>query len=255
MATLGTPNAQNNAASSNSRANDLPVAEQTNRLQLDSSLQNPTASLQSFWPLAIGFAIPTIYHVFPHDADFCFLRICLTLFLAMIDTSVLSTCLYTIGVEFDALQSVNWVALSYSLAQLGCAATFARLSDTFGRRNSLIAANIIFFTFSLACGFSHNINHLILFRTLQGIGGSGKSPTSPCHTATVTRSSAHVKLQKYTSAIIAIVVAGSSILGPLLGGILTHFATWRWVFWINFCTAVATLEMPSRYPTTFPEVI
>lgn len=100
-------------------------------------------------------------------------RICFGLFLSMIDTSIVSTCLYTIGTEFEATQSINWVALAYTLAHLACAATFAQLSNVVGRRNSLMAANIIFLIFSLACGFSQTINQLIAFRALQGIGGSG----------------------------------------------------------------------------------
>ncbi|KAJ4149980.1 hypothetical protein LMH87_010751 [Akanthomyces muscarius] len=116
---------------------------------------NVTVPQWRFWVLAVG--------------------ICLSLFLSMIDTSVVSTCLYTIGSEFKATQSVNWVALAYSLAHLACAATFAQLSNIVGRRNALIAANTIFFTFSLACGFSQSIAQLIAFRALQGIGGSARS--------------------------------------------------------------------------------
>lgn len=41
-------------------------------------------------------------------------------------------------------------------------------------------------------------------------------------------------LKEYISATIAVVIAGSSVLGPALGGILTHYATWRWVFWIKY---------------------
>ncbi len=105
----------------------------------------------------------------------------------MIDTSVVSTCLYTIGLEFKATQSVNWVALAYSLAQLACAAAFAQFSDVIGRRNALMAANTIFFAFSLACGFSQTLDQLIVFRALQGIGGSGTHLVLPRLAAAFTR--------------------------------------------------------------------
>ncbi len=103
----------------------------------------------------------------------------------MIDTSIVSTCLYTIGSEFKATQSVNWVALAYSLAHLACAATFAQLSNIVGRRNALIAANTIFFTFSLTCGFSQSIAQLIAFRALQGVGGSGMYFALPRHSPAI----------------------------------------------------------------------
>ena len=100
--------------------------------------------------------------------------VCLGLFLSMIDTSVVATSLYSIGLDFDELQSINWVALSYTLSYLGCAVTFARLSDIIGRRNAFVAAYIIFFAFSLACGFSKSLDQLIAFRAIQGLGGSGE---------------------------------------------------------------------------------
>lgn len=100
-------------------------------------------------------------------------RVCLGLFLSMVDSSIVATSLYTIGAEFQSVDSVNWVALAYTLAYLGCAVTFARLSDVIGRRNAFVTAYVVFFAFSLACGFSRDLPQLIAFRALQGIGGSG----------------------------------------------------------------------------------
>lgn len=96
----------------------------------------------------------------------------------MIDTSIVATSLYTIGLEFEALETVNWVALAYTLSYLGCAVVFARISDIIGRRNAFIAAYVLFFAFSLACGFAQSLDQLIAFRVLQGVGGSGGSSQS-----------------------------------------------------------------------------
>jgi MFS family permease len=105
-------------------------------------------------------------------------RVGISLFLTLLDSSIVATSLYTIGVEFEAAETVNWVALSYTLAYLSCAVTFSRLSDVVGRRNTFLAGQVIFVAFSLACGFSHNLHQLIIFRTLQGIGGSGQLTSS-----------------------------------------------------------------------------
>ena len=91
----------------------------------------------------------------------------------MIDTSIVAASLHSIGVDFQVLQDVNWVARAYPLAYLGCAIVFARISDIVGRRDAFIAAYIIFLVFSLACGFAQTLNQLIAFRALQGVGGSG----------------------------------------------------------------------------------
>lgn len=98
----------------------------------------------------------------------------------MIDTSIVATSIYDIGVEFKDVRRVNWVALAYTLAYLGCAVTFARISDVVGRKAAFVAAYIIFFAFSLGCGFAQTLDQLIACRTFQGIGGSGKSCVSLC---------------------------------------------------------------------------
>jgi len=95
------------------------------------------------------------------------------LFLSLLDTTILATALYTIGVDLKSLRSVTWVALAYTLSYLGCTVVFARCADIVGRRNAYIAAFLIFFAFSLGCGFSQTLNQLIACRVLQGIGGAG----------------------------------------------------------------------------------
>ncbi|KAG5986047.1 hypothetical protein E4U54_005650 [Claviceps lovelessii] len=165
------------------------------------------------------------------------LGVCLGLLLAMMDTSIVATSLYSIGGEFDDLPSVNWVALAYTLAYMGCAVVFARVSDLTGRRDALAAAFVLFVAFSLGCGWARSMPQLIALRALQGIGGSGLyslamivlPETSPPH------------LRRHISAAIGFVVAMAGVLGPVLGGLLTHYASWRWIFWINGPVGIVAL--------------
>ncbi|KPM40058.1 hypothetical protein AK830_g6477 [Neonectria ditissima] len=153
----------------------------------------------------------------------------LGLFLAMVDTSIVATSLYTIGIEFEAFETVNWVALAYTLAYLGCAVVFARISDIVGRRYAFIAAYIIFVAFSLGCGFAQSLNQLIAFRVLQGVGGSGLYSL----TMIMLPEMSPPNMRHHIAALVGMIVALAGVLGPVLGGILTHYASWRWVFWIN----------------------
>jgi MFS family permease len=148
----------------------------------------------------------------------------------MIDTSIVATSLHSIGVDFEVLGDVNWVALAYTLAYLGCAIVFARISDIVGRRNAFIAAYIIFFVFSLACGFSKTLNQLIAFRALQGVGGSGLYALTMIMMPELSPDS----LKQHMAAMVGLVITVSGVLGPVLGGILTHYTSWRWVFWIKY---------------------
>ncbi|RFU78899.1 major facilitator superfamily domain, general substrate transporter [Trichoderma arundinaceum] len=147
----------------------------------------------------------------------------------MLDTSIVATSLYAIGTEFRGLNDVNWVALSYTLAYMGCAVVFSRISDITGRRGAFIAAYIIFVAFSIACGFAKNLHQLIAFRAAQGIGGSGLYSLSMIMLPEISP----LHLRQYIGALIGAVVAVAGVLGPVLGGLLTNYASWRWVFWIN----------------------
>ncbi|KAM0236126.1 hypothetical protein ACHAPO_005350 [Fusarium lateritium] len=172
-------------------------------------LREPSIPPARFWTLCVG--------------------VFLGLFLSMIDTSIVATSLHSIGVDFEVLEDVNWVALAYTLAYLGCAIVFARISDIVGRRNAFIAAYIIFFVFSLACGFAHTLNQLIAFRALQGVGGSGLYALTMIMMPELSPDN----LKQHMAAMVGLVITVSGVLGPVLGGILTHYASWRWVFWIN----------------------
>jgi len=151
------------------------------------------------------------------------------LFLSLLDTTIVATALYTIGVDLKSLGSINWVALAYTLSYLGCAVIFSRIADIFGRRNAYIAAFLIFFAFSLGCGFSTSLTQLIACRTLQGVGGSGLYSL----TFVILPEISPPKLIQAIGAMAGAVVAMAGVLGPVLGGLITHYTTWKWIFWIK----------------------
>ncbi|KAI2619234.1 major facilitator superfamily transporter [Hypoxylon sp. NC1633] len=151
------------------------------------------------------------------------------LLLSFLDTSIVATSIFAIATDFDALSSVNWVVLAYSLTYLGCAVLLARISDIIGRRNAFLASYVIFIVFSIACGFAMNLGQLIAFRAVQGLGGSGLYSITMIILPEVTPR----KQKKFTGGLIGMTITISGVLGPVLGGTLTKYATWPWVFWIN----------------------
>ncbi|KAK2614421.1 hypothetical protein N8I77_001252 [Diaporthe amygdali] len=155
--------------------------------------------------------------------------LCFGLGLSMVDASIVATSLYTIGVEFHDMERINWVALAYTLTFLGSAVFFSRMADIVGRRNAFVAAFLIFFSFSLGCGFSQNMDSLIVCRAFQGIGGSGLFSV----TMIIFPEMSPPKARNFIAPLIGMVISTSGVLGPILGGIFTEYATWRWVFWIN----------------------
>lgn len=131
--------------------------------------------------------------------------------------------------DFKALTSVTWVALAYTLSYVGCAVLFARFGDVVGRRNAYIAAFVIFLASSIGCGFAQSLNQLIACRALQGVGGSGLYSL----TMVIFPEISPPKMRQWIASMAGMVIAISGVLGPVLGGIITHYTTWRWIFWIK----------------------
>lgn len=112
---------------------------------------------------------------------------------------------------------------------MGCAVLFARLSDVTGRRNAYVVAFVIFIAFSIGCGFATSLEQLIACRALQGIGGSGLYSL----TMVIFPEISPPKVLPLIGSFAGMVVAIAGVCGPVFGGLITHYATWRWVFWIK----------------------
>lgn len=180
--------------------------------------------------LCVGSAAPYVtFSVLRNTLADLLHSLCLGLCLSMIDASIVATSLYTIGLEFNDVERINWVALAYTLTFLGSAVFFSRMADVVGRRNAFVAAFAIFFSFSLGCGFSQNMNSLIACRAFQGIGGSGLFSV----TMIIFPEMSPPKARNFIAPLIGAVVSTSGVLGPVLGGLFTAYTTWRWVFWIK----------------------
>ncbi|KAF1835588.1 MFS multidrug transporter-like protein [Decorospora gaudefroyi] len=195
------------------------TSSEVDNRQAETAPEAPYSSEVSFQePHVVKWRLITLY-----------ISICIGLFLSFLDTSIIANAIYTIGVDFHSLPSANWIALAYTLAYIGCTAIFASLSDVFGRRNTYIAASVIFLAFSVGCGFAQSLDQLIALRALQGVGGSGLYSIS----FVILPEISSLRMVKMIGALAGAVIAMSGILGPLLGGLITHYTTWRWIFWLN----------------------
>ncbi|KAI1170427.1 major facilitator superfamily domain-containing protein [Nemania sp. FL0916] len=112
---------------------------------------------------------------------------------------------------------------------MGLAIWFAKLSDIYGRRDSICAAWVLFSGFSVGCALARTMPQLIVCRAFQGMGGSGLY--SLAQIALFEVGPAHKP--SLMGAMIGLTLAVSYVLGPVLGGVISSTATWRWIFWIN----------------------
>ncbi|KAK7962517.1 uncharacterized protein PG986_003342 [Apiospora aurea] len=172
----------------------------------------------------------------------------LGLLFSSLDASIVSTSLVTISVDLKDFITVPWVALSYLLAYLGFAVAFSKLSDIYGRRALVEISWLLFGAFSLGCGLAKNMTQIIVCRAFQGIGGSGLYSLAQIGLFEV----GPTHKPGLLGALIGMTLAVSFVLGPVLGGTISHFASWRWIFFINipFSTVALAgimLAWPSRY--------
>ena len=155
--------------------------------------------------------------------------LCIGLLFSAMDSSIVSTALVTIGAYFDGFVKTIWIVLAYLLSYMTFAIMWAKLSDLFGRKACVLAAWCIFTAFSLGCGLAQSLDQLIAFRTLQGFGGGGLYSLGNVVMPEITPNKYYSVMTGAQGAIFAI----SSVLGPVLGGIIAKKTTWRWIFYLN----------------------
>lgn len=159
-----------------------------------------------------------------------------------IDQYVVATALPTLRSEFHT--SIALAALSVTVYQLGLIASMpivGRLSDQLGRKRVHLIAIGVFAVASLACGLSDSIGMLIAFRVVQAIGAGGLMPTA---TGIVAESFGRDRDRGI--GLIASVVSIGALVGPVLGGVIIHYWSWRGVFLINLPVAAVILPLAAR---------
>jgi EmrB/QacA subfamily drug resistance transporter len=153
----------------------------------------------------------------------------LAMLLAALDQTIVSTALPRIAVDLHGLNKLSWVATSYLLASAVVTPIYGKLGDMYGRKKIFIGSIIIFLIGSVLCGLAQNMDQLIMFRALQGLGGGGLMALVFAIVGEVVPPRQRGRYQGYLGSVFAI----SSVVGPLLGGLFTEHLSWHWIFFIN----------------------
>ncbi|MEU5209451.1 MFS transporter [Streptomyces sp. NPDC020742] len=162
--------------------------------------------------------------------------------LAALDSTILATAVPRIVGDLGGFSVFSWLFSGYLLAVTVTLPVYGKLSDTFGRKPILITGIVLFLAGSLACASAWNMASLIAFRVLQGLGGGALQGTVQTIAADLYPMEQRPKIQAKLSG----VWAASSVVGPGLGGLLTTYADWRWIFLVNLPVGLVALWLIVR---------
>ncbi|SCV72438.1 BQ2448_3975 [Microbotryum intermedium] len=161
------------------------------------------------------------------------LRTVLTLFLAALDQTIVSTALPTISRELGgSSRAYAWVGTGASWSSSASYLPDGKAAVIFGRKIVLYAVIAIFLFGSAMCGAAQNMTWLCVCRGVQGVGGGGIIQLTQICVADIIPLRQRSKYSGFLGTTWGI----AAVLGPLIGGVFTDTVSWRWVFFINLPT-------------------
>ena len=165
-------------------------------------------------------------------------------FASILDSTIVNTALPRIQHDFGAgLHVASYVVTGYILAAGVVVPASGFLANRFGMKRVYVSSLALFTAGSALCGLAPNIGLLIAARVLQGAGGAALFPLSFALLFSVFSSEERGK----ANGIFGIPVLAAPALGPTLGGYLTQYVDWRWVFYVNLPVGIVGVILGLRF--------
>ena len=181
---------------------------------------------------------------------FVTLIVAVALFMETMDSTVIATSLPAIAADLGEDPIALKLALTSYLLSL---AVFIPLSgwmaDRYGARTVFRAAIVVFTLGSAACGFAQGLPDFVLYRIIQGMGGAMMVPVGRL---VILRTVPKAELISALAWLTVPALLGP-VIGPPLGGFITTFVSWRWIFWINIPVGMLGVYLASRYVANIKE--
>jgi EmrB/QacA subfamily drug resistance transporter len=168
--------------------------------------------------------------------------VCVAFFMVVLDVSIVNVALPSIATDLDLSQStLQWIVTGYSLAFGGFLLLGGRAADVFGRRKVFRLGMGLFTFASLMCGFAQSGAWLITFRAVAGLGGAIVSPAT---LSIINAAFRHGGAERNKAFGIWGAIAGSgAAAGVLLGGVLTEYLGWEWIFFVNVPVGITVIAL------------
>jgi EmrB/QacA subfamily drug resistance transporter len=180
------------------------------------------------------------------------LTICLGTFMLLVDVTIVNVALPRmvddLHASFGALQ---WVVDAYALALAALLLGVGSIADLVGHRRAYIVGLAVFAVSSFVCGIAPSSGTLIAARVVQGVGAAAMFAT----TFALLNSSYAGRDRGTAFGIWGAVAGASAAVGPIVGGLLTEGASWRWIFFVNLPASVAAIALCAFALTDVHEVV
>lgn len=169
----------------------------------------------------------------------------MSLFLVTMDVTVVNVALPTIQMDLHAKTSqLQWIIDAYTLTMASFLLLSGSTADKIGRKKIFLLGLFTFGIGSFLCGLAPTINYLIVFRIIQAIGGSMLNPVAM---SIITNVFTDKKERAWAIGWWGSVTGISLAVGPVLGGALTHYLSWRSVFYINVPIVVIAILLSFKF--------
>jgi EmrB/QacA subfamily drug resistance transporter len=159
--------------------------------------------------------------------------------LSALDANIVGTAIPTIVGQLHGLTLLPWLVASFNLTATTTVPLFGKLSDIYGRKSMLLIGAGLFLVGSVLCGFAGSMEQLILFRAVQGIGAGCVVPVTLTLIGDLFTLEERARLQGLFSAVWGV----SSVVGPVVGGLLVTTVGWPWIFLVNVPFGLASMAM------------
>jgi EmrB/QacA subfamily drug resistance transporter len=170
--------------------------------------------------------------------------LCLASLMIVLDATIVNVALPSIKQDLGFTESsLAWVVNGYLLTYGGFLLLGGRLGDLYGPRRLFIAGIALFTLASLACGLAESKDFLVAARTVQGLGGATASAVSLA--LVMSLFTEHAERAK-AMGLFGFVSAGGGSIGVLLGGVLTNYLDWHWIFLVNLPIGIAVVALSLR---------
>ena len=162
-------------------------------------------------------------------------------FMVILDVAIVNVALPSIKSDLHFSQTnLQWVISAYAILFGGALLLGGRLADLLGRRRLFVAGLALFASASFLCGIAWSEASLIGFRALQGLGGAMLAPAA---LSLLMTTFAEGRERNLALGIYGAASGSGAAAGVLLGGVLTSYLSWSWIFFINVPVGVAAIAL------------